>query len=65
MLDTIAVSNKQEDGTMATWYVTGRDMWTMKPKTVKVTAPSKAEAITKGLKKIDTHTFFNCTLIKA
>ena len=50
---------------MATWYVTGRDEWTMKPKTVKVTAPSKAEAITKGLKKIDTNTFFNCTLIKA
>lgn len=50
---------------MATWSVTGRNEWTMKPKTVTVKAASKAEAIEKGLKKIDTHVFINCTLIKA
>lgn len=49
---------------MAKWSVTGRDEWTMKPKTVTVTAPSKTEAIDKGLKKIDTKVFINCKLIK-
>lgn len=50
---------------MATWIVKGRDEWTMKPKTVKVKANSKTEAIEKGLKKIDTKVFYECRLISA
>ena len=50
---------------MAQWYVTGRDEWTMRPKTITVTANSKTEAIDKGLKKIDTRVFIECHLKKA
>lgn len=47
---------------MAKWYVKGLDEKTMKPKIVTVTAPNKQEAITKGLNKIGTNRFFECTL---
>ena len=50
---------------MATWYVTGQDEWTMKPKTIIVKAPTKQEAIEIGLNKLDTKRFYDCRLKQA
>ena len=47
---------------MAKWYVKGLDEKTMMPKTVIVTASNKQDAISKGLNKIGTKRFFECTL---
>ena len=46
------------------WSVTGRDPWTMRPKTIRVIAESKVEAISIGLRKIDTSEFIGCQLIR-
>jgi hypothetical protein len=45
------------------WSVTGRDPWTMRPKAIIVIAESKEDAISIGLKKIDTNEFMECRLI--
>ena len=50
---------------MATWYVTGQDEWTMKPKTIVVKAPTKQEAIEIGLNKLDTKRLYDCRLKQA
>ena len=45
------------------WSVKGRDPWTMCPKAIIVIAESKEDAISIGLKKIDTNEFMECRLI--